>query len=266
MYTLAGPAAGPGPASHRARLFMEHRACLAAGQPPGTITPVSLCNHAYWHLSGAAEPSGWPEGLPEGAAAGHRLQLHCSRLVPLRESDWLPPTDGTTLPVGDARGAGGAGERGAAGALDFRAGATLGEKLEALNGEGSRDFARGFNAFLLVDGWRPPPLHPLGDAGEGAPLPHARELLSRLLPLGRLCDPASGRAMALSTTCPGVQLYTNFGYAPFAAGSTLCLETGWPPDTANSSFSAEGGVVVERSLLRAGEERVDLTCHAFEWF
>jgi len=255
VYTLAGPGAG----GHRARLFMEHRARLADGQPPSTVTPVALCNHAYWHLAGAAETL---EGLPAGAALGHVLQLNCSRLVPLRESDWLPPADGATLPVDGARGAGGAGERGAVGALDFRAGATLREKLGALEGGGGapRDCARGFNAYLLVDGWAPAPLEPLGEAGEGAPLPHAPGLLARLRPLGSLRDPASGRAMGLSTTCPGVQLYSNFGYAPLAAGSTVCLETGWPPDSANSAFGAVG-----RSLLRVGEERAELTVHEFAW-
>ena len=114
----------------------------------------------------------------------------------------------------------------------------------------------------------PPSLHPLDKpeprSGPGW-LPHAPELLSRLRILGSLSDPASKRRMTVLTTCPGVQLYTNFGYPPLAAGSTVCLETGYPPDTANTAFNAGGGVAVERSLLRVGEERCDLTCHCFEW-
>ena len=259
VYTLA--AGGEGGGGARARLFIEHRASVAAGQPP---SPVSLCNHAYWALCGAP---GAPEELPEGAALGHHLQLACSRLVPLRESDWLPPADGSTRAVADASGAGGAGERGAQGALDFRRGATLQEKYDLLNsGGGAADLRRGFNAYLLVDGYAPPPsLRQLEDAAEGAVLPHASELLSRLRPLGTLRDPASGRSLTMSTTCPGVQLYTNFGYAPLAAASTVCLETGWPPDTANTAFDVGGGVTLARSVLRAGEARSELTCHEFAW-
>jgi aldose 1-epimerase len=260
VYTLAPSGGGGGGGGGRARLFIEYRARLAAGQPPDVVTPVSLTNHAYWNLAGLPDAALSPAGLPEGAALAHTLQLACSRLVPLRESDGLPPDDGSTAAVGDARGAGGAGERGAAGALDFRAGAALRGKLEALGGAGA-DPHKGFNAFLLVDGWAPPPsLRPLEDAEGGAALPHAPALLARLLPLGRLADPASGREMAIATTCPGVQLYTNWGFPPLAAGSTVCLETGYPPDTANTAFG-----LVPRSLLRAGEEVADLTEHAFRW-
>jgi len=268
VYTLAPPEAALPPGECYARLYIEHRARLVG--PAGAVTPAALCNHAYFALGGAPESLA---ALPEGAALASHLQLNCSRLVPLRESDWLPPADGSTLAVGEAAGAGGAGERGAPGALDFRRGATLREKFELLNsgsggsGGGPLDLRRGFNAYFLVDGWVPPPsLHPL-DKPEPRPgqLPHAPELRGRLRILGSLSDPASERRMDVATTCPGVQLYTNFGYPPLAAGSTVCLETGYPPDTANTAFSAGGGVTVERSLLRAGEERSELTCHYFSW-
>jgi len=195
-----------------------------------------LTNHAYWALQGVPDKdcsggggggSGGggdvdddaPARLAEGAATGLELQLSCSRLLPLRESDWLPARGGATLPVAEASGAGGAGERGAPGALDFRAPALLRDKLAALDGGGSGggvgDLRRGFNAYLLIDGWRPPAsLHPLVDdvgAGAGAgggdaASPHSAALEARLLPVARVRDPASGRTMRVASTAPGVML------------------------------------------------------------
>ena len=262
----------------RAQLGIEWRAQLAPGQPRGLVTPVALTNHCYWALQGA--PAGGPGALAAGAALGLELQLSCARLQPLRESDWLPAAPGATAPAADVTGAGGAGERGARGALDFSSTALLGDRIAALN-DGARDeLARGFNAYLLVDGWSPPrSLHPLPEAAAGAARPHPLALESALRPCARLRDPASGREMVVRTTCPGVQLYTNFGYAPMPPASTVCLETQHPADTANTDLDAGGGVIIARSLLRAAcacelcgaaegappEARHDLTVHDFAW-
>ena len=271
VYTLAASSAST--LRGCAKLYIEYRASLAAGQSQSMVTPVSLTNHTYWNLSGTPPNL---KDLPPGAALGHELQLNCSRLVPLRESDWLPPADGSISLCATASGGGGAGERGGVGALDFRSPATVREKFEVLSDGPGGDLSRGFNAFLLMDSWAPPPsLHPLEEAGEEEGLPHSPSLVSRLRPLGSLCDPASGRRMNISTTAPGVQLYSNFGYPPLSAGSTICLETGYPPDSANTSFNS-----IPRCLLRAvclctlckdrpedsvPESIVDLTCHEFQW-
>jgi aldose 1-epimerase len=47
-----------------------------------------------------------------------------------------------------------------------------------------------------------------------------------LVPVAKVVDPASGRAMEVSSTEPGVQIYT-------ASGNTICLETQHYPDSPN---------------------------------
>jgi aldose 1-epimerase len=71
-----------------------------------------------------------------------------------------------------------------------------------------------------------------------------------------LADPASGRAMVVTTDQPGVQLYTGHQLADrFAA---LCLETQLPPDTPNRP---EFGSAV----LRPGETYRQSTRHLFRF-
>jgi len=309
VYSLApgssGSTGGGGGATASATLGIELRARLARGSPAGAVSPVALTNHTYWNLQGARAGAG-PASLAEGAAHGHELALHCSRLLPLRESHWLP-TGAASTHVADASGPGGAGERGPRGVLDFRAGARVGERLAQLGPGEPFPYpaakGAGINAFFLVDGWAPPPsLHPLeGEEGsEGAEgagtgqasdaaapawprgrAAHCAALAARLRPAAAVRDPASGRAMRVSTTCPGVQFYTNFGYAPMNAGATICLETQHPPDTANTAVEpAEAQAGVARSLVRAQcacarcaapgaaparEEAHQLTLHELEW-
>ena len=130
-------------------LGIEYRSRLEKGQATNVVTPVAMTNHAYFALQGA--PSD-PAALKAGSAMPLELTLHATRLIPLRECDWLPSAV-SSVPVELATGGGGAGERGAVGALDFRVPARLGDKLALLIRGGEIDLRQGINAFFLTDGW-----------------------------------------------------------------------------------------------------------------
>jgi aldose 1-epimerase len=73
-------------------------------------------------------------------------------------------------------------------------------------------------------------------------------------------DPAGGRSMEVTTTEPGVQLYTGHmldgAATPFGPFAGLCLETQRFPDAPNRpSFPS--------AVLRPGEERVSVTTYRF---
>ena len=74
-------------------------------------------------------------------------------------------------------------------------------------------------------------------------------------------EPVSGRTMTVSTTAPGVQLYTsnfNKGAAPHDQHRALCLETqNWPNAVNHAGFP--------NSILAPGETYVHEAVHAFTW-
>ena len=111
---------------------------------------------------------------------------------------------------------------------------------------------------------------PLVDGGGEPGIDHnfarAKEVPAAGLGMGlvaELSDPASGRSMSISTTAPGVQLYTgNFlgkaGPAPYDQHRALCLETQNYPDAVNHAD-------FPRAILAPGETYVHETVHAFKW-
>jgi aldose 1-epimerase len=80
--------------------------------------------------------------------------------------------------------------------------------------------------------------------------------------VAELSDPASGRKMVVSTSAPGVQLYTgNFlgkGPAPFIQHHALCLETQNYPDAVNRKD-------FPNAILGPGQEYIHEVVHAFSW-
>lgn len=100
--------------------------------------------------------------------------------------------------------------------MDFRGGKALGTDIGADYPQ--LRLAGGYDHNFVIDGW------------DGS-----------LREIGRLHDPASGRSMAVATTCPGVQLYTanSLFDVPARGGGTygpragVCLETQFFPDTPN---------------------------------
>ena len=189
-------------------------------------TILNLTNHAYWNLAGTGE----------GDVLGHEITLHASRFVPV---------DANGIPGGEIAGVAG-------GPMDFRKAKTL-----------ARDFAQmtvapgGYDHCYVIDhaGWgkvSPPPA--VGGYGGSA-----------LTLAGEAYEPRSGRVMKVSTTEPGIQLYTG----NFLDGSVIgkggkacqknygfCLETQHFPDSPNhANFPS--------TVLRPGETFRSTTVHHF---
>lgn len=178
------------------RLHIDY---LAAANAP---TPVNLTQHAYFDLSG------------RGDIRGQQLRLAASHYLPV---------DAELIPTGEIREVAGT-------AFDFRAGAVIGERLQALHAEAPASL--GFDHCFVLD----------GAAGS---LRTAAELL----------DPPSGRRLRLLTDQPGLQVYTgNFldGRLHDRAGARLqrnaglCLEPQRFPDGPNQPGFPD-------AVLRPGE-------------
>lgn len=154
-------------------------------------TPVSLTQHSYFNLSGAAAST----------ILAHELTIHASRFTPVDEAliptGELEPVDGTPF--------------------DFRFPRTIGERL------GERDpqleIGAGYDHNWALD-------HASGARVEAA----------------RLYDPASGRLLVLSTTEPGLQVYSGNhlgaqrsgeGGTPLVQYGGVALETQRFPDSPN---------------------------------
>jgi aldose 1-epimerase len=181
---------------HDGRLHIDY---LAASSAP---TPVNLTQHAYFDLSG------------RGDIRGQQLRLAASNYLPV---------DAQLLPTGEIREVAGT-------AFDFRAGAVIGERLQALHA--AEPASLGFDHCFVLDG------------AAGA-LRTAADLL----------DPASGRRLRLLTDQPGLQVYTgNFLDGRFGdrdgmrlhRHAGLCLEPQRFPDGPNQP-------AFPNAVLRPGE-------------
>jgi len=269
----------------KASLGIELKSQLAPGQPLKTVTPSCLTNHTYWALSGSG--GGHPSQLNEFEAHDLEVTMNAKRLLPQRESDWMPSTS-KTIAAATATGVGGAGERGVEGMLDFSIpGRSLRDRIARL---GSNDNNKnypgakvggGINAYFRVDEWklRSDRLHPIEDNTNDSVIPHPRSLVERLLPAATFYECKSKRSMAVSTTMPGFVLYTNFGYAPVPPGSCICIETQYPTDSSNEIIDEGCEDEIPRCLLRAKcsctkcvetsllqpEVMHDLTTHTFSF-
>ena len=135
-------------------------------------TVVNLTGHAFFNLAG------------EGSTHGHVLQASASRYVPLAADvcpvGTLEPVDGTPF--------------------DFRTPRRVGDAVAQPHEQLAR--AGGLDHYLVLD--------------ETAPGPTPQAPASAITPPGlrwaaRLADPASGRAMEVWTTAPGVQVYAGHG-------------------------------------------------------
>jgi aldose 1-epimerase len=157
-------------------------------------TPVSLTNHTYWNLNGAAS----------GAAVGrHELRLGASHMTPV---------DGAGIPTGELARV--AGTR-----HDFR---------------NARVLDAGHDHNYALDG-----------NGGG--------------PAAELYAPESGRLLTITTTEPGLQLYTADSFdasVPYAPGAGVALETQAFPDSPNRPGFPS-------AILRPGERYASRTTYAF---
>ncbi|MCX5313297.1 aldose epimerase family protein [Streptomyces sp. NBC_00154] len=77
-------------------------------------------------------------------------------------------------------------------------------------------------------------------------------------PVAELCDPASGRVLTVTTTEPGLQLYTadHFDGRPYGPCDGIALETQHFPDSPNRPEFPS-------TVLRPGEEYVSTTVYGF---
>lgn len=253
----------------KASLGIELRSQLAPGQPLTTVTPSCLTNHTYWTLSGSG--GGHPSKLNEFEAHDLEVTMNARRLLPQRESDWMPPSNNKTVSAATATGVGGAGERGEVGMLDFsKPGRSLRERIETLGISNSTypgaKVSRGINAYFRVDDWksRPDRLHPIKEIIHSE-IPHPRALVERLLPAATFYEQKTKRSMTVTTTMPGFVLYSNFGYAPVPPGSCICLETQYPTNSANEIIDEGCEDEIPRCLLRTSEVIHDLTIHKFSF-
>lgn len=140
------------------------------------------------------------------------------------------PVDDTSIPIGEIRAVEGS-------PFDLRKPVLIGSRLKEVPGPG---FDHNFCLSSPGDSW----------TGKHA---------------ARVCHPASGRVLEVSTSQPGVQFYTaNFldgsitgkGGARYRKHSSFCLETqNWPDAVNQASFPD--------CLLRAGEEYRHITRFTF---
>lgn len=108
-------------------------------------------------------------GACSGSVLDHKLQIKASR--------WLP-TDDTLIPTGELAGVAGT-------PMDFTSGKTIGKDINA--DFPALRFGKGYDNCWVIDGWKEGYLS--ADAAV-------------------LSDDSSGRRLAVSTTQPGVQIYT----------------------------------------------------------
>ena len=128
-------------------------------------------------------------------------------------ADAFLPVDALSIPLGEVRAVAGT-------PMDLRTPVRVGDRLDAMD-EQMRMVDGGFDHTFVV--------------GAGATLKHA----------ARVIDSASGRAMDVHTTQPGIQFYTankldgsfvGKGAAVYGKYAALCLETQHFPDSPNQSM------------------------------
>lgn len=175
-------------------------------------TPINLCNHAYWNLSGAMR----------AGAAEHVLELR---------APFYTPVDASQIPSGVVAVAGTP--------FDFTTPTKIGARMMQVDGGGEPGYDHNFCRAK--------------DGAEAAAL--------GMGVVAVVHEPASGRTMTVSTTAPGVQLYTsnfNKGAAPLDQHRAFCLETqNWPNAVNTPGFP--------KAILSPGETYVHETVHSFTW-
>jgi aldose 1-epimerase len=166
-------------------------------------------------------------GAGSGTVEGHELELPASRYTPV---------DAAQIPLGPVADVSGT-------PFDFRASRPIGARLR--EGDPQLVVGRGFDHHWVLD---------REGLADGA-----------LAPAARLRDPAHGRVLAVSTTEPGLQVYSaNFldgslyghGGREYRQGDAVALETQHAPDSPNRPDCPS-------TVLRPGETYASSTVFAF---
>jgi aldose 1-epimerase len=165
-------------------------------------------------------------GEAAGTIEGHLLQLHAGHYT---------PTDATNIPTGEIAPVAGT-------PFDFTTLRPIGERID--EDDQQLEFGLGYDHNYVLD---PPP------AGQS------------LRPAARVTDPASGRALEVLTSEPGIQLYSGnqldgtlvgTGGAAYGRRSGLALETQHFPDTPNQPGFPS-------TVLRPGQVYRSVTVYRF---
>ena len=192
-----------------------------------TLQRAWLARAALTHTFVAAAPSPFLchrnlSGALRATIADHVLELR---------APFYTPVDATQIPTGVAPVAGSA--------FDFTTPTRIGARMMGVDGGGEPGYDHNFCR-----------------AESGA----AAAALGKGV-VAVVHEPTSGRTMTVSTTAPGVQLYTanfNKGPAPHDQHRALCLETqNWPDAVNQKGFP--------NAILSPGETYVHETVHAFKW-
>ena len=193
-------------------------------------TPINMAQHAYFNLA----------GHESGSVLKHELTLPGATHV--------LPVDSARIPTGELRAVAGT-------AFDFSVARTVGARIDEVDGPGWR---AGYDHCFV--------LHNRGTKARAA-LAKSATLFSAdatAHPAATYSHPASGRTMEISTTAPGLQVYTsNFldgsirgkGGATYHKYGGLCLETQGFPNAVNTpSFPntvlTPDGVYRHRTIYR----------------
>jgi aldose 1-epimerase len=165
-------------------------------------------------------------GEAAGTIDGHRLRIDAGRYT---------PTDASSIPTGELA-------RVAGTPFDFTTPRPIGERVEEADEQLA--FGQGYDHNFVLD--RPP-----GDRG--------------LRPAARVADPASGRALEVLTTEPGVQFYSGnqldgtlvgAGGAAYGRRAGFALETQHFPDAPNQP-------AFPSTVLRPGQTYRSATVYRF---
>ena len=203
----------PGRLSVRVRYLLAHGTLrIEYRAVTDAPTVVNLTNHAYFNLTG--------EGT--GTIDDHVLTLAASEYLPV-DTRLIPAA--ATAPVAETP-------------FDFRTGTPLGARLDDPHEQ--LKLAGGYDHCFVLDTRG---LNPDGP-GPGPTRPSAPEASRANRPrhVATLADPASGRAMDLLTTEPGLQLFTANDLSATLVGTSgnsygpragVALETQHFPDSPN---------------------------------
>lgn len=187
-------------------------------------TIVNLTNHTYWNLSGNLATD----------IKGHVVTVQAEHYLPVDE---------TQIPTGELAPVSGT-------AFDLRSPTKLQDRLSKIDGGGEP----GFDHCFVVSGAK-------AEGAASGDESKSESGFGALPVVATVTDPKSGRSVTVTTSQPGMQLYTGNFLAhspPHAQHWALCLETQNFPDAINKPDFPS-------AVLKAGDTYCQRTAYTFAW-